>query len=145
MTPTDKSDFSGFAPLREDDDVTLIGKREPAAPARKYAYQRVAPGLILLPGNDGETIYAVGRYVDGPSAGLEDEPRDFEAWGWGRLPAGEMDRIQALGKHDSERAVERLRDWGTDNRWPRHKTMKAAMDDALASEARSTGKQADSS
>lgn len=99
---------------------------------RRYAYQRIAPGLVLLPGNDGETLFAIARYVDGPSLGLEDEPRDFQAWGWGRVPADAYERIRALSEHDPERAVDELREWGADNRWPRHKTMREAMADALA-------------
>lgn len=37
----------------------------------------------------------------------------------------------ARAKHDPERAVDELREWGADNRWPRHKTMRAAMAAAL--------------
>lgn len=100
---------------------------------RKYAYLRVAPGLVVLLANDGKTMLSIARYADGPSFGLEDEPRDFTAWGWGRIPEQEWERIRALSKHDPERAADALRDWGSDNRWPRHKTMREAMAHALAS------------
>lgn len=99
-------------------------------PERKYRYRRVAPGLILLPANDGETWIVVGRYEDGPTWGLLDEPRDFEAWGWGRLPASVMERVRAM--RDPEAITEALRDHVFDNTWPRHKTMGAAIDAALA-------------
>lgn len=107
---------------------------EEAAPIRIYAYQRIAPGLVLQPSNDRKTVYAIARYMDGPSMGLEDEPRDFTAWGWGRVPSHVMERVESLGQRDPERAVEELRDWGSDNRWPRHKTMRDAIAAALSSE-----------
>ena len=100
---------------------------------RKYRYRRIAPGVVLLPGNDGDSLFAVARYMDGPSFGLEGEPRDFTAWGWGRLPQSVVGRLRALFQADPEAAIDLARDWGADNRWPRHKTMREAMGYALAS------------
>lgn len=100
---------------------------------RKYRYRRLAPGVALLPANDGKTMLAIARYTDGPSLGLENELRDFTAWGWGRIPDKEWERISALAKFDPDRAVDALREWGSDNRWPRHKTMREAMAYAIAS------------
>lgn len=106
---------------------------------RKYAYTRIAPGLILLPGNDGRTFYAVGKYEDGPTWGL-DEPRDFTAWGWGRVHPELLTRVQRLTERgDVDDAVSALREVVFDNCWPRHKTMRSAISDALTSEAKANG------
>ena len=48
---------------------------------RKYVLTKVAAGDYLLPSNDGQTIFRLRRYEDGPSHGLEDWPRDREFWG----------------------------------------------------------------
>lgn len=48
---------------------------------RKYMLTRLAPGDYLLPSNNGERIFRIARYIDGPSLGLEDMPRDREFWG----------------------------------------------------------------
>lgn len=53
---------------------------------RKYALSKVAPGDYLLPSNEGQTIWRVARYTDGPSKGLDDWPRDREVWGIWRWP-----------------------------------------------------------
>lgn len=47
---------------------------------RKYAMSKVASGDYLLPSNDGQTIWRVARYTDGPSNGLQ-IPRDRTFWG----------------------------------------------------------------
>jgi hypothetical protein len=47
---------------------------------RKYALSRIAAGDYLLPSNDGQTIWRIARYQDGPSSGL-DLPRDRTYWG----------------------------------------------------------------
>lgn len=108
---------------------------------RRYAYQRIAPGLILLPGNDGTTLYAIGRYVDGPTYGLEDEPHDFTAWGWGRVDRLKLEARVRLG--DDDGYVQLIRDHVYDNVWPRHWRMRDAIDAALASEARRSGEDPD--
>lgn len=101
---------------------------------RKYAYQRIAPGLVLQPGNDGATLYVVGRYEDGPTWGLEDEPRDFRAWGWGRVSADTLERVKRLtARGETDDAVYALREHVFDNTWPRHATMRAAIDAAVSS------------
>jgi hypothetical protein len=60
---------------------------------RKYAMTKLEAGDYLLPSNDGETIFRIHRYVDGPSFGLLDWPRDKELWGayrWEPRRKGEM-------------------------------------------------------
>ena len=46
---------------------------------RKYALTKIAPGDWLLPGNDGESMYRLVTYDDGPSNGL-DIPKDRTFW-----------------------------------------------------------------
>jgi hypothetical protein len=50
--------------------------------ARKYAMTKVTRGDYLLPSNDGETIWRIHSYKDGPSCGLDPKvfPTDFTAW-----------------------------------------------------------------
>lgn len=48
---------------------------------RKYALTRIAAGDYLLPSNDGETIWRIATYIDGPSMGITDWPRDRTLWG----------------------------------------------------------------
>jgi hypothetical protein len=48
---------------------------------RKYALRRIKAGDYLLIGNDDVTLWRISKYVDGPSTGLEDWPRDREVWG----------------------------------------------------------------
>lgn len=48
---------------------------------RKYALRRLKAGDYLLIGNDDVTLWRISKYVDGPSSGLEDWPRDREVWG----------------------------------------------------------------
>lgn len=59
---------------------------------RKYALVRLKAGDYILPSNDGQTLWRIARYTDGPSSGL-DLPRDREFWGvwrWtGRVIEGE--------------------------------------------------------
>ena len=49
-------------------------------PERKYVLTRVKRGDYLLPSNDGQTIWRIATYTDGPSNGL-DIPKDREFWG----------------------------------------------------------------
>lgn len=99
---------------------------------RRYAYHRIVPGLILQRGNDGTTLYAIGRYEDGPTWGLCDEARDFTAWGWGRVSDDLTKRVERLIARDEyDEAVYALREVVFDNTWPRHQTMRAAIEDAL--------------
>lgn len=52
------------------------------APQRKYVLTKIGPGDYLLPSNDdGERIWRIAKYVDGPSHGLEEWSRDREVWG----------------------------------------------------------------
>lgn len=51
---------------------------------RKYALTKIAAGDYLLPSNDGKTIWRIHRYVDGPSSGIMDWPRDRDVWGFWR-------------------------------------------------------------
>jgi hypothetical protein len=51
---------------------------------RKYALTRVATGDYLLPSNDLRTLWRIRSYVDGPSFGLDDWPRDKTLWQVGR-------------------------------------------------------------
>lgn len=48
-------------------------------PQRKYALTKIARGDWLLPGNDGESMYRLVTYEDGPSNGL-DIPKDRTFW-----------------------------------------------------------------
>lgn len=50
-------------------------------PERKYRLVKVAPGDYILPSNDGNTLWRIRQYEDGPSHGLEDWPRDVIFWG----------------------------------------------------------------
>ena len=50
------------------------------ATERKYALTRVATGDYLLPSNDLRTLWRIFSYVDGPSFGLDDWPRDKTLW-----------------------------------------------------------------
>jgi hypothetical protein len=62
---------------------------------RKYALTRIKAGDYLLPDNDGETVWRVRTYLDGPSMGLVDWERDITLWAiekWvGRVPVWEAD------------------------------------------------------
>lgn len=49
-------------------------------PERKYAMTKIDAGDYLLPANDGETLWRLKTYTEGPSSGL-DWPRDREVWG----------------------------------------------------------------
>jgi hypothetical protein len=51
-------------------------------PRRKYALTKVAPGDYILPANDGQTIWRIAKYEDGPSHGVvEGMDRDQDFWG----------------------------------------------------------------
>jgi hypothetical protein len=52
-----------------------------AAVERKYALSRIAAGDYVFPSNDGNTIWRVSRYTEGPSSGLDHLPRDRDYWG----------------------------------------------------------------
>jgi hypothetical protein len=57
---------------------------------RKYALTKIACGDYLLPSNDGQTIWRLCTYEDGPSHGLEEWPRDVTLWGvWKWTGAGD--------------------------------------------------------
>lgn len=58
-----------------------------AAVERKYALSRIRAGDYVLPGNDGQTLWRVTRYQDGPSSGLEHMVRDKDFWGLWKWPA----------------------------------------------------------
>ena len=51
-----------------------------SAVERKYALTRVGSGDYLLPSNDAQTIWRIQNYVDGPSYGLMEWPRDRKLW-----------------------------------------------------------------
>lgn len=53
---------------------------------RKYQMIRLSAGDYLLPGNDGETIFRLTKYEDGPSFGLMDMAKDREFWRTMRWP-----------------------------------------------------------
>jgi hypothetical protein len=48
---------------------------------RRYSLTKLGPGDYLLPSNDGETLWRIATYTDGPSFGLDDWPRDRTFWG----------------------------------------------------------------
>lgn len=50
------------------------------APRRRYGLHKLAAGDYLLLSNDGRTMWRLNRYQDGPSFGLEQEPRDRWLW-----------------------------------------------------------------
>lgn len=47
---------------------------------RKYALTKIAAGDYLLPSNDGQTIWRIRTYTDGPSFGIEDWISDRDLW-----------------------------------------------------------------
>ena len=53
---------------------------------RKYAMSRIAAGDYVLPSNDGETLWRVVRYTDGPSSGLDHMARDRDFWALWKWP-----------------------------------------------------------
>lgn len=52
---------------------------------RKYALTKVDKGDYLLPSNDRATLWRIAVYVDGPSSGLTDWPKDKTLWGLWRF------------------------------------------------------------
>jgi hypothetical protein len=70
-----------------------------SSPQRKYALHKVAKGDYLLLSNDGLTMWRLVRYQDGPSYGLEDEPRDQWFWQVLRWPKP-MEQGKRLDKFD---------------------------------------------
>ena len=90
---------------------------------RKYVMTRLDTGDYLLPSNDGETIWRLSAYVDGPSQGL-DWPSDRQVWGAWRW----------VGRGSPERA-EDIDDW---NLWELYTgtlpTRQEAIDEAMAAE-----------
>jgi hypothetical protein len=48
---------------------------------RNYSLIKVSQGDYLLPSNDGQTLWRIRRYQDGPSYGLEEWPADRDFWG----------------------------------------------------------------
>lgn len=95
---------------------------EQSTPQRKYALTKLAPGDWLLPSNDRKTLWRIATYIDGPSTGLDDMPRDKTFWGvwkWiGRteLPRDEID----LEFGDS---------WSLLSEW--HESRREAIDEAM--------------
>lgn len=67
---------------------------------RKYRMTRLAAGDYLLPANDGQTLWRIAKYLDGPSQGLVDWPRDREIWGAWRLQGSVEDLQRAIDRGD---------------------------------------------
>jgi hypothetical protein len=63
---------------------------------RKYQLIKVAAGDWILPDNDGETVWRLRSYIDGPSMGLNLD-HDITLWGYskwtGRRTALDADDI----------------------------------------------------
>lgn len=53
---------------------------------RRYALTKIEAGDYMLVGNDGQTLWRVRSYMDGPSLGLDDWPRDRVVWQVHRWP-----------------------------------------------------------
>lgn len=82
---------------------------------RKFVLSKVAAGDYLLPSNDGERLYRITRYVDGPSFGLEfiTADRDFwrvrkwkhelDAWDWEPNPLWEDNWTEVAFHFDTRR------------------------------------------
>lgn len=47
---------------------------------RRYSLVKIRAGDYVFHGNDGKTLYRVLNYVEGPSSGLMDWPRDRWVW-----------------------------------------------------------------
>ncbi len=77
---------------------------------RKYALTKVATGDYLLPSNDALTIWRLQSYVDGPSHGLDDWPRDRTLWRVLRW-TGDLDAIPAALARESEDCEAFSRGW----------------------------------
>lgn len=98
---------------------------------RKHALVNVGPHDYLLVSNDERTLWRLTTYIDGPSMGLAEWPRDRTFWGvWRyigplRWQTGELTEYQ----------VEQLLDWSDwDGPNDLHlTTRRAAMVDALRS------------
>lgn len=65
---------------------------------RKYVLSKVTKGDYLLPSNDAKTVWRIRSYVDGPSSGIEDWPKDITVWGvwrWmGELPYVDVENVE---------------------------------------------------
>lgn len=48
---------------------------------RRYVITKLDAGDYLLPSNDGNVLWRIRQYEDGPSYGLEDWPTDKVLWG----------------------------------------------------------------
>ena len=87
---------------------------------RKYTLTKIAPGDYVFPSNDGQTIWRIALYTEGPSTGL-DWSRDRDVWGVWRW----CERVQQGGYIDTT-------DW---NRWEfcegLYETRSDAIDAAL--------------
>lgn len=90
-------------------------------PQRKYALTKIQSGDYILPGNDGQTLYRLTTYEDGPSHGLVDWPRDRTFWGVWRYTR----RVSEGGSLD----VDNWDDWEMVGTYC--ETRKDAIDEAL--------------
>lgn len=90
---------------------------------RKYVLVRLGKGDYMFAGNDGESVWRVRIYTDGPSSGLTDWSRDKDFWGaWrytGRLNA-EGDEVLMTGAE--------VEDW---NLWDFHEGMCKTRGEAI--------------
>lgn len=66
---------------------------------RKWVLSKLAAGDYMFASNDALTLWRIQRYVDGPSFGLMDWPRDRDLWRvrrWtGDFSTGEITREDA--------------------------------------------------
>ena len=89
-------------------------------PQRRYALTKIEARDYILPSNDGNTIYRIATYVEGPSTGFDDWPKDRRVWGvW----------TWTLTK---EKLPDLYDEWGYWEFWSgMHRTRREAIDDAL--------------
>jgi hypothetical protein len=98
-----------------------------ATAERKHTLVKVAPGDYLLPSNDGEMLWRITTYEDGPSLGL-DWPRDRTFWGAWKY-VGRINWREGLTLDQADELVA----WGDwDGPWePFLETRRAAIEAAL--------------
>lgn len=103
---------------------------ERTRPERKFALSKIAAGDYLLPSNDGQTIWRIFKYEDGPSHGLADWDRDrgfWALWRWAEPFTG------------AKRGYVDTQDW---SRWEHcsdmHATRADAISDAMRMEQRAS-------
>lgn len=93
---------------------------------RRYSLRRLRAGDYLLPGNDGQTLWRIASYQDGPSHGL-DWPRDRTLWGAWKY-TGRIDWQQDM---TADRFAELL-DWNDWEPWDTgHETRREAIAGAI--------------